>query len=43
MDQTEAKIEDLQRTNALLGYLKNQRPQGPDPTRQDRDLDPDLL
>ncbi|XP_035828236.1 centrosomal protein of 290 kDa [Aplysia californica] len=40
MDQTEAKITDLQRTNALLrSYLKNQRPGGPDPTGQDRDFD----
>ncbi|KAK3781197.1 hypothetical protein RRG08_020387 [Elysia crispata] len=40
MEETEAKIEELQRTNALLRtYLKKQRPDGSDPTGQDRDFD----
>ncbi|XP_041373339.1 A-kinase anchor protein 9-like [Gigantopelta aegis] len=33
MERTEAKIEELQQTNAMLRqYLKNQRPMGSDPT-----------
>ncbi|CAL1545395.1 unnamed protein product [Lymnaea stagnalis] len=40
MDQTEAKISDLQRTNALLRtYLKNHKPNGADPTGQDPNFD----
>ncbi|KAH9504325.1 hypothetical protein Btru_064633 [Bulinus truncatus] len=38
MDQTEAKISDLQRTNALLRtYLKDHKPSGQDPTGQNFD------
>ncbi|BFZ25485.1 hypothetical protein BsWGS_28524 [Bradybaena similaris] len=40
MQQTEAKIAELQRTNTLLRtYLKNHRPTGPDPTGQDPHFD----
>ncbi|GFN99343.1 Elks/rab6-interacting/cast family member 1-like [Plakobranchus ocellatus] len=40
MEETEAKIADLQRTNNLLRtYLKKQRPEGRDPTGQDPDFD----
>ncbi|KAL5020101.1 hypothetical protein ScPMuIL_002993 [Solemya velum] len=41
MEKTEAKLAELQQTNMLLrGYLKNKKPQGPDPTGQDK-TDPD--
>ncbi|XP_059172960.1 myosin-1-like [Physella acuta] len=40
MDRTEAKIEDLQKTNALLRtYLKAYNPEGSDPTKKDSDFD----
>ncbi|CAG5127286.1 unnamed protein product [Candidula unifasciata] len=40
MEQMEAKITELQRTNILLRtYLKNHRPDGPDPTGQNPNFD----
>ncbi|KAI8775498.1 chromosome-associated kinesin KIF4 [Biomphalaria glabrata] len=40
MDSTEAKISDLQRTNALLRtYVKDHKPTGQDPSGQEPDFD----